>query len=285
MTNHTDEIDLIDLLGVLIKRRSFIIWFIVLFTFVITSAIIVKEYVRTSGSKKVYTAELAVSVTKDPVYASYSYFKKTNDLDGYKKALTSVLMPSGTESINFELQLNGSGGVDYFFDKKDELDLFVKRYTSLMDSMNGLYSNYIAMKPETFASCRQLYVSRASNISVKDLFNTPDELKYCNLFNYYFNIVQGKFIYSIENLKADESYVAFITDYIASNQKDFRLVSSDSLENRDVKLELKHHFNKKKVVKYSVLVFILSVMLAFTATYIIEFWSNNKTRLRKYWKN
>ena len=285
MANDKDEIDLIDLLGVLIKRRSFIIWFIVLFTFVTTSVIFVKEYIKTSGSKKIYTSEFAVSVSNDPIYVSYSYLKKNSDLEDYKKTLSSILFPAGSTPVNFEIQVQDDGSIDYFFDSKQDLDSFVKTYSSMMDNISNMYLYNKAMKPEIFASCRQLYVSRASNISVKDLFNDSEELRFCNLFNYYLNIVQGKFTYSIENLKMDDSFISFITDYMDKNHKDYRLVSNDIQEDRKLKLELKRQFNKKKVLKYTILLFILSVMLSFASAYLIEFWTNNKSRLKKYWKN
>ena len=51
----------------------------------------------------------------------------------------------------------------------------------------------------------------------------------------------------------------------------------------DIKITAKSNFSKKKVVKYTFLIMVLSGIFSVFIVFVIEFWQNNKNRLNNYW--
>ena len=51
----------------------------------------------------------------------------------------------------------------------------------------------------------------------------------------------------------------------------------------DIKITAKSNISKKKVVKYTFLIMVLSGIFSVFIVFVIEFWQNNKNRLNNYW--
>ena len=281
-----DEIDVVDLIGVLIKRRAFIIWFIVIATGVCSSFFVAREFKRSFGPERIFASEVAASSSRDSIFTSYSFIKRKFDAEGYKSFLNVLLFPADATPPSFEVQFAPNGGVDYFFNDAQSLVEFSKRYKSFSDNIKKMADTRATMDEDVYASCRQLYLTRSMNIQIKDLFPGEQDLKACNLFNYYFGIVQGKLLNTLvgTSTTVGEPYLNFIVDYASSNKEGIALIEGGAQKDSKTTFKFKYHFNKGKVVKYTLLAFILSTMLAAISVYVIEFFKNNRTRIAKYWK-
>ena len=216
------------------------------------------------------------------------FLKKGADKEGYDKFLSLVLFPSTTGVPDFGVvNKKGSSSVTYLFYNRSEALEFMDKYNSFIDLLTKVSNYSKKLGEEAFSNCRQFNSSKG-NISGKDLFmyfrNTED-MKYCNFFNYYYSLVQGRINYALTDAPLD-NYVPFIVDFLDSNVEKVKLVLAPVTEEskNKIKIAKESSFNKKKIIKYAAILFSISFVLSIFMVFIMEFWRNNRVRLSRYWR-
>lgn len=283
-----DEIDLVELLGVLIKHRKFIIYFVLITTFLGALLLVFKEHRNSLTVEKSYKLENSMSTNKDAVLSTFLFLKKGLDQENYNKFLGSILFPSKVDAPDFEI-IDKRGYVDviYLFHNEENARLFMTKYNDLVHNIGKLVSYGTKLSEEAFSNCRQFNTIKGNSID-KDMFlffkNTED-MKYCNLFNYYYTLIQSKITYALDNSTVPEAYIPFIMDFMKDGIEDSLLTATLRTEKNkeEIKITAKSNFNKKKVFKYTFLIMVLSGIFSIFIVFVIEFWQNNKNRLNNYW--
>ena len=283
-----DEIDLVELLGVLIKHRKFIIYFVIIATFLGALFLFFKEHRNSITVEKSYKLENSMSTNKDAVFSTFLFLKKGLDQENYNKFLSSILFPSKVDAPDFEIvNKRGYINVIYLFHDEESSNLFMEKYNALVDNMGKLVSYRTKLSEEAFSNCRQFNSIKGNSID-KDIFlffkNTED-MKYCNLFNYYYTLIQSKITYALDNSTVPEAYIPFIMDFMKDGVDGSLLTATLRTEKNkeDIKITAKSNFSKKKVIKYTFLIMVLSGLFSVFIVFVIEFWQNNKSRLNNYW--
>lgn len=283
-----DEIDLVELLGVLIKHRKFIIYFVIIATFLGALFLFFKEHRNSITVEKSYKLENSMSTNKDAVFSTFLFLKKGLDQENYNKFLSSILFPSKVDAPDFEIvNKRGYINVIYLFHDEESSNLFMEKYNALVDNMGKLVSYRTKLSEEAFSNCRQFNSIKGNSID-KDMFlffkNTED-MKYCNLFNYYYTLIQSKITYALDNSTVPEAYIPFIMDFMKDGVDGSLLTATLRTEKNkeDIKITAKSNFSKKKVIKYTFLIMVLSGLFSVFIVFVIEFWQNNKSRLNNYW--
>jgi hypothetical protein len=296
-----DEIDLVDLLGVVIKHRRFIFWFVVVTTFVGALFLGFREYRKTITVGKMYKLDSAISTDtsedgykledslstdKDTMLVTYMFLKKGVEKGSYSSFLSSVLYPTAIGVPSFEI-INNLSGATYLFRNETDLKNFMNQYNTFVDILGKASESRQKLSDEAFSKCKQFNLNSA-NTSAKDLlvwFKSSDDMKYCSLYYYYSSLAQARIAYALD-MAVHDSYMPFLIDFIGGDAQKIKLVTSTKTkEIKDkIKIAPKADFNKKKVLKYSVLVLILTVILSFFLVFVLEFWTNNRSKLDRYWK-
>ncbi|MEI6093375.1 MAG: Wzz/FepE/Etk N-terminal domain-containing protein [bacterium] len=286
-----DEIDLVELFGVLIKRRKFMIYFILIATFIGSLLLLFMEYRHSVLVEKNYKLENSMSANRDAVFASYMFVKKGLEKDHYNKFLSSILFPSTVDAPDFEI-VDKKGYVDviYLFHDEESSKLFMNKYNALVYTMGKLVNYGASLDEKSFSNCRQFNTMSVGNIDkeISMLFKNSEEIKNCNMFNYYYAMIQSKITYALDSTTVTtvpEAYIPFITDFMKSGvEKSLLKTTLKTEENKnDIKITAKSNFSKKKVFKYTFLIFILSGIISIFIVFVFEFLHNNKSRLSKYW--
>ena len=282
---HEEEIDLIDLLGVIIKRRKFIVWFVVCFTVLTSLLVFFKEYRHSAlVSKTKFTASDIMITDNDAVMATYRFLNKADKQDGYKDFVNMLLFPTATDTPAFEIQKGEGSSFGYLFLSSKDAQRFAVKYNSFVDSLVKIKEYGKKMSEGTFASCKQIYGNKLTG-SARDLsmmIGSEADVRNCNIFNYYYGLVQGQTRYVTGNSLEDYFY-PFIIDIIKEPSLS-KLKLADPKDIKGIESKAKSSFNSKKVIKYTAILFIVSVLLAFALAYVLEFWSKNKVRLSGYWR-
>jgi len=282
--NHEEEIDLVDLLGVIIKRRRLIVWFIICFTVFTSALIFLKEYKSSAVSlKRSFAASNTLTTQNDTVLASYIFLSKSDKQDGYKTFVSSLLFPAIVDAPTFEIQRSTGLSVNYLFISAGETKRFLDKYNGFVDELLklNLYKNN--MSEEVSASCAQFKSTTTDSLNlVKTLFSNSKNIVNCNLYYAYFGLIQGKLKYATGS-NVDDYYYPFISSSV-KDAKTSKLKPVADKEFAEIKTEAKRNFNTKKVIKYSAVSFILSVIFSLVIAFVFEFWTNNRKRISGYWR-
>lgn len=276
---HEEEIDLVDLLGVVIKRRRFVVLFIILFTFITSSIIFLREYSKSGAEEKVYNFEYALSSEIDLLYLNYMFVKKGDEPEKYKSFLEGFLYPASIDKKNFNVVIkNLNTKVVYVFSDKESMNDFLYRYNLQLSNLKKLHISVLEMSDETISVCQNLISTRSPlGKDVASLFRTYNDWTNCNIFNYYFSSFQG-FVKEAINVNISfATYIPFLSSIKSLN------TSSLKTYDKELKKKQESSLNKRKLVKYSILLFILSIMISLVSVFIMEFWDKNKDRLKKYY--
>lgn len=282
---HEQEVDIVDLLGVVIKRRKFIIWFIVCFTVVASMMVLVTEYKRSAVSLKGnFNASDTLTTKNDSILAIYMLLDKSYKEGVYKAFLSSLLFPAVLDAPTFAVSITSGTNVNYFFLSPDEAKRFSDRYNEFVDVLLKLKSYENSMSDEVRANCAHLYRSRTAEFAKASdvFFNNPKDASNCNLYNYYYGTIQSKIRYAINN-NVEDYYFYFVTGMVKDAETSkLKPISAKDVAN--VKVKAQKDFKVKKVIKYSVLLFVFSILTAFIMAFVIEFWIKNKKRVLGYWR-
>ncbi|MCX6111771.1 MAG: hypothetical protein NTY22_00570 [Proteobacteria bacterium] len=297
------ELDLVALLGVIIKRRKFIIYFVMLLTFISILFLCFRERRNAITIEKTYKLENSVSTDKDAILATYMVLKKgkDNEIQGekekekekqeYKKFLRMILFPSKIDTPDFEI-LNKKNQVasTYLFNTEAEAKNFMNRYNSFVNLLGKIGEYKVKLSDEAFSNCRQFDNSIKGTILQRNLFlffRNPEDIKICNLFNYYYAEVQNKITYaSTDNTTISEASIPFIIDFINGEPEKSKLIPTirTGEDINEIKIKMKSNFNVRKIIKYSISALVMFGILSIFMVFLMEFWKNNKTRLSKYWR-
>jgi len=281
-----EEIDLVDLLGVIIKRRCFIVWFIIGFTLVTSSLVLFREHKRSAiSSVSKFTASDVLTVKDDTILASYIFLNKSDKQEEYKTFLKTLLFPTVIDVPVFEVQRGDKFAVNYLFLSPEDAKNFSSKYNGFIDELLKLKEYRGNMSELATASCDQFYNSRPVGFlkETEAFFDSARDIKNCNGYNYYASLIQAQVRYTTGAVP-DSYYFSFIIDTVKdAEHAKLKSVNNDS-ESADIGKKAKSTINVKRVIKYSVLLFIFSGMLAFTLAFVLEFWGKNKKRLSTYWR-
>jgi len=297
-----DVIDIIDLLGVVIKHRRFMAIFVVLFTLLGTGAAIVYKFDSIFVPEEKYDPRYTVVVAKDPVFASYVFLKRpqgtqdsknalsrsllstANDIEMYKKSIGALLFPSLLDVPEFGVRNIKGFTVNYFFLKAKDSEIFTARYNAFVDTLNKFREYGAKMNESLYSSCRQFYNSRPGQTKeISAFFDNLNDVKICNAYNYYMSVINNRLSYAVEVAPTDV-YTFFISDFVNDLEK-CKAAPISAVASGDVKIKLKEAQNVKRIIKYAALMFILSGVFSVLFAFVIEFWSNNRKKLSIYWKN
>jgi hypothetical protein len=274
-----EEIDLIDLLGVFIKRRVFIISFILIFTLIASSLVFLKEYLKTNKEKNINSSEYVLTNDEDYAFSTYMFVKRNAEKEEYKDFLKQVFYPSNINVPDFDLIINNKlTKVFYIFKDQESMNSFNYKYKNFIFNISKMKINISNMPDDAISICSQLINSRSfSSVDVSSLFNSPKDWKNCNKFNYYFSNISNLIKKATNEDISFNTYVPFLLSF--SNFNDAYL----KINNEDLKLNNNCSLNKTKLIKYFLMLFVLSIFLSVVIAFLLEFWENNKNRLKKYW--
>jgi hypothetical protein len=282
---HEEEIDIVDLLGVIIKRRKFIIWFVVCFTIFASLLVFFRGYKKSIVSlRSGFTASDILTTQNDTILASYIFLNKSDKQEGYQAFVNSLLFPAVVDAPTFEIQRGENFDVNYLFVSPDEAKRFLDRYNEFIDELVKLKTFQNGMSEDVNASCIQLYRGKTVDTGkgMSAFFSNSKDASNCNAYNYYYALIQGKLKY-VTGRNVDDYYFPFVSSAV-KDAKVSKLKPANDKEAKDVKIKVKRNFNVKKVAKYSILLFIFSIMVALVMAFVIEFWANNKKRISGYWR-
>jgi len=280
--NHEEEIDLVDILGVIIKRRKFIVWFIVCFTILTSILVFLMEYKKSAISlKSNFTARETLTTQNDLVLASYIFLNKSDKQERYHAFLSSLLFPAVVDAPTFEVQKGESLNVDYLFVSSAEAKRFSDRYNEFVDQLVKLKTAQNSMSEGVRASCSQFKSTTIDSTNgAKNFFSNSNDAANCNLYYAYFGLIHGRLKY-VMGSDIEGYYFPFICDAI-KDAKISKLKPADAEEVNDIKIKAKRNFNMKKVIKHSALFFVFSIVAAFIMAFAFEFWTKNKDRFSGY---
>jgi len=281
--HHEDEIDIVDLLGVVIKRRKFITWFVVCFTVLTFMVVLLKEYRNSAVYLEHGLAAGSILTTQnDAVLASYIFLNRSYKQDGYKSFLQSLLFPEVADAPSFETQRLKGLGANYLFLSTEGAKIFLDKYNAFIDEVINLDSYHKSMSEDIRANCTRFKNTPINSASELKLFlsNSKDATN-CNLFYSYFELIQSRLKYTSNSV--DDYYFPFIYATI-KDSKVSKLRTVDPSSSTDIKVKMSQIFNFKKVIKYSIMLFILSIIIALASAFVFEFWNKNKTRISGYWR-
>lgn len=280
-----EEIDLVDLIGVVLKRRKFIILFILIFTVLGSLLVAGREFKRaTSIQQMSFKATDIFGAKKDTALATYVFMKKDTDMDKYKEFLGGLLFPGFINVPSFQIEKQENGFVNYLFEDKTSAQDFYSRYNSFVDSVTRMSVYARAMDPVSFGACRQYCSGKIPfGSELGTLFENKNDIRNCNAYYHYYSLLGGNIKYATGS-NVDDSYYGYILGFLNDNTDSIRLKRSGDIDAKELIVENKKEINTRKIIKYSVLIFIVSIMLAFVLAFVLEFWLKNKTRLKTYWR-
>jgi hypothetical protein len=283
---HEEEIDLVDLLGVIIKRRKFIVWFIVGFTVLTSTIFFLREYRKTTAFLKNSSTISDVFTTKnDTLLASYIFLNKSDKREGYKAFVNLLLFPAAVDAPAFEIQRGNGLAVSYLFTSSDEAKQFSEKFNELVDQLLKLKAYESSMSEDVRAGCVQIYKHRAADSTKAPtaFFSNPKDASNCSIYSYYFGVIQDKLKYVTGSDIVSDYYFSFISSAV----KDASLSKVKHIDRENLSTLVSKNtadLNVKKAIKYPVILFIVSVMVAFVMAFVFEFWAKNKKRISGYWR-
>ncbi|MFH1222986.1 MAG: hypothetical protein V1647_01415 [Pseudomonadota bacterium] len=303
--SHRDEdvIDIIDLIGVVVKRRKFIIKLTLVLTLLAVVLFCAREYLNSRGVERNFSPDNALFVQRDPLLATYLFFVKPPDnsgvyknfesnsmkpspdlLSGYKKFLGLLLYPSLMDMPDFEVRKLDVLSVDYLFlNAKDQAD-FTDKYNSFVGLFMKLGNSISKMDESLYSSCKQFFGMTRTDPDKKwsNFFYNAEQVRTCNTYNYYLSLVGNKIAYAV--VAPSEAYIFFICDFVKTPNEVLVKPFDGSKNSKEIKLKSKNSYNIRKIVKYSFLSFVLATMFSVFMAFVADFWKRNKAKLKFYWK-
>ncbi len=273
--NGNDEIDLVELLGVVLKWRRPIIAIVIAITILAVTGLSINEHYRFSPK---YFGE----VKQDVFFATNNFFNKKTDLNKYKKFITTLLFPASINTPKFEVNVSDGSNLYYLFETEKGKELFMNKYNMFTETMYNLLKSKNNVSGLLAENCKKFF-STTQFGSPKDIslfFDDINDIKKCNEYNYYNSLVQDRFAYASEaTIAIGDTYMDFLSDFMDSHPE---LNKINAIQ--DSRNSININFNVKKVIKYTAVAFIISIILGIFSAFILEFWSVNKKRINGYLK-
>jgi len=277
-----DEMDIIEVLGIVLRWRKVVISIVLVAT--VSTAIVLSIKNCCQFSPK-YFGE----VKQDSLFVSNAFFDKNTDQDKYKKFIKALLFTANVNVPKFEIRIfksddnsDDNSTVFYLFESEKDRDNFMSRYNIFLNDLHELQMSRDNISGTLVENCRKFF-STTQFGSPKDLhffFKDASDIKKCTEYNYYHDLIQDRFAYASEaNTIITETYLDFLSRFI---KNDFELSKMTTIQSRGNKTNVK--FNIKKIVKYSIVTFLFSLMSGIVCAFILEFWSINKKRILEYLK-
>ena len=285
-TRKNDEIDLIELIGVVLKWRKVVICFVVIATTLVAAGYLIKELRKhLITPKPKYFAE----VKKDILYSSYTFFsydQRFGNIKTYKEILGPLLFPLEIASVNFDVVNSSTDDytVYYLFGDKKSMNSFVPKYNEMVDLLDKYKKSRDMLSGFLLESCNKFF-STTTFASPKDLklfFDDTKDIHKCNQYNYYSNLVSEKLSYAFGTAitMANNSYISFLSDLMKNNSVELTNI-------HQIGRTINRHnkpFNIKKFIKIVAIATVLSIFMSVLITFLLEFWSINKKRLKEFLK-
>lgn len=271
-----DEIDIVEILGVILKwRRSFFIT-IISITVLTVLTLSIKEHYRFNPK---YFAE----VKMDVFFATNNFFDKKSDLNKYKKFVTTLLFPASINTPKFEINTNNNSNLYYLFETEEDMNNFISRYNVFSDTLYELLLSRNSLNSLLVENCKMFFTKSSQFSTPKDIsffFDNEGDIKKCKEYNYYVNFIQDRFTYVFSTpIELGDTYMDFLARFI-EGQHDLNKITPI----QDSKNKININFNIKKIIKYTMVAFIVSIFLGVIFTFILEFWFQNKKRITGYLK-
>jgi len=263
---HRDEIDLVELLGVILRWRKAIIITVLSITVLTVLALSIKEHYR-------FNPKYFGEVKQDVLFATNNFYDKKTDLNKYKKFITTVLFPASINTPKFEINVSSGSNLYYLFETENDMNLFTNRYNTFSDTLYGLLVSRNNLSSVLVENCKMLFSKNIQFTGPKDIslfFDDTSDIKKCKEYNHYINVAQDHFTYAFGNtIEIGDTYMDFLSNFMNSSPELNKINIS---------------FNIKKVIKYSIVAFMVSIILGIFFAFILEFWSVNKKRIFGYLK-
>jgi hypothetical protein len=296
--NNNDEIDLIELLGVLIKWRRVLITFVVLLTVLSSIVIILKEHSRYQRAIKTVGSHLNMSkgtgvgsflyVKKSPLNSIYKFLliKDSNVTikAEYETFVSRLLFPVDSEKpvFNTVVSAEDANDISYIFANDNDMYKFRTTYMQTIGLLKKLLSAKEEMSEPQFAQCT--YNSTKQN-----------EQKDRACFNYLYiqNVLMDRISYAAGALinmnmvfldVISTAQSKFNEDSVKIVKKELSAPDKNKILAAAVKEETGHGLDRSKIIKYVFIVFILSVFMGVFLAFILEFWVKNRGRISEYLK-
>lgn len=296
--SNSDEIDLVDVLGVLIRRRIFLIFsFIILF--LISSALMFykEKSLVNNGNLKLQNQTVCVRCGYDYVVSI------ENDVLFYIYNILGIDYAKSINNPNFVFEIDFNNFVQNFIfsDSPVKLDFI----SSTIDSKTFVFfkdeilkNNFLEKYKDFTLILNKALIYRNNlkdlmdyecldKLNNKDLMFRPSSS--CSNYFYYYSFFMNKFSFAVRRNYAPSAFVFNSIlqniNLIKINEEDKLLVFEKIKEAKAIEYELNAiKFDISKFIKYLVIMFILSSIISVFTAYIYEFYITNKDRLRAYFK-
>lgn len=295
---YQDEIDLVDLLGVIIKRRKFLFSIFLVLFFISSLLMFIKEsnFVKNENSKLLETnicleCEYKYVISIDNDYLNYIYNVMNVDYatsinspkfafeTSYTDFLNKFLFPESFEKIDF-LVKDTDENKYFFFNDEDLMNNFIKKYENTNKKL--MSSSFYKNKMSDYES-----VVCVDKMLSKDEFYKPTYN--CKMFFYNYNLLKSEFskavqrnivpsVFSYNNILDNATFYKINMLEIEAAIKEIKELNQKNIDENMLK------FNVSKFIKYIIIVFILSFIMSIFMVYIYEFYQTNKDRLKEFTK-
>jgi len=270
--NGRDELDLVELIGIPLKWRKVVITIVISITLVTLVGCFVVAYYRsrTNLSAK-FAPKYIGEVKKDALYSSFNFFNHQQIVNNYQVFLVNLLFVPA----KFEISFSDSDAymTHYLFENQKDMEDFVVKYNKVIDLLDSLLESRNKLSGTLLEGCNRLatLTDKTSSLSTKK----------CDEYNYYNTVVGNRFTYAT-GIKTDVS--SAYADFLASFMENTKL---NKINQVDVgvyrqKNQTTNHINIKKIMKYSLIAMIASVIIGIFSAFILEFWVTNRERIKGY---
>jgi hypothetical protein len=298
MVQHNDnEIDIIELIGVIIKWRKVLIIFVATVTVFAGIVIGFKNYNKYEKAVKEMESELGanrnggkagvVEVRKDPLNYIFKFvFKPNENKTDYDTFVSRLLFPEDMEKPVFDVAGSvKAGGFKYTFVDNSGAEIFKARYLELISTLKRLVGAKEGMTNAQFAQCLYILSRQTTGNAVYP--------KNCADYIYFQTYISDKISYAI-NASTPVIITTLFLEVVSKATTalgDNGVISGPEILTSAEKKNLAvfmvgdkgvQNIKKMGILKPVALVFVLSIFFAVFLAFVLEFWVKNKDRIRKY---